>query len=209
MTDQPLSFPPAAGPSADGPGDEQLLRKVVAGDAASAQALVLRYHDPLMRYLRRLTGAANAAEDLHQQTWLSVLEHAGRFDAKAGGGFKAWLFRIATNKANDLWRKRRRERAFGGSGRGPDPDPDTHAALGVDRAEAAEEARRLADAVARLPEPQRQVLLLRYYGGLKFGEIAETLGCPLNTALGRMHKAMEKLKVLLGEDESSRKVSAP
>ena len=40
---------------------------------------------------------------------------------------------------------------------------------------------------------------MRYYGGLKFVEIAETLGCPLNTALGRMHKAMLKLKDLMDE----------
>ena len=48
-----------------------------------------------------------------------------------------------------------------------------------------------------LPESQRQVLLLRYYSNLKFVEIADMLGCPLNTALGRMHKAVLKLRVLM------------
>jgi len=50
-----------------------------------------------------------------------------------------------------------------------------------------------------LPEAQKQVLLLRYYSNLKFVEIAQMLGCPLNTALGRMHKAMLKLKQLMEE----------
>ena len=53
------------------------------------------------------------------------------------------------------------------------------------------------DAISRLPEAQRQVLMLRYYSGLKFIEIAEMIGCPLNTALGRMHKAMIKLKEMM------------
>ena len=58
---------------------------------------------------------------------------------------------------------------------------------------------RLRAAIEQLPENQRQVLLLRYYSGLKFVEIAELLGCPLNTALGRMHKAMLKLKELMSD----------
>jgi RNA polymerase sigma-70 factor (ECF subfamily) len=52
-------------------------------------------------------------------------------------------------------------------------------------------------AIEKLPENQRQVLMLRYYSNLKFVEIAELLGCPLNTALGRMHKAMIKLRQLM------------
>src|SRR2546421_286488 len=67
------------------------------------------------------------------------------------------------------------------------------------RVEAAELDRRLHDAIAKLPEGQRQVLLMRYYGNLKFVEIARMLGCPLNTALGRMHKATIKLRQMMSE----------
>jgi len=63
--------------------------------------------------------------------------------------------------------------------------------------EATEQQEKLKAAIDQLPEAQRQVLLLRYYSNLKFVEIAEMLGCPLNTALGRMHKAMLKLKQLM------------
>ena len=52
-------------------------------------------------------------------------------------------------------------------------------------------------AVEQLPQNQREIVLMRYYGNLKFVEIAEMLGCPLNTALGRMHKAMLRLKKLM------------
>ena len=63
--------------------------------------------------------------------------------------------------------------------------------------ESTEEQEKLKRAILLLPEAQRQVLMLRYYSNLKFVEIAQMLGIPLNTALGRMHKATQKLKVLM------------
>ena len=60
-----------------------------------------------------------------------------------------------------------------------------------------EQEAKLGRAIDRLPENQKQVVLLRYYSGLKFIEIAELVGCPLNTALGRMHKALLKLRELM------------
>ena len=65
--------------------------------------------------------------------------------------------------------------------------------------EGTEQEQKLKWAIEKVPEAQRQVLMLRYYSGLKFVEIAEMLGCPLNTALGRMHKAMLKLKELMAD----------
>ena len=65
--------------------------------------------------------------------------------------------------------------------------------------EATEQEQKLRAAIQQLPEAQKQVLLLRYYSNLKFIEIAEVVGCPLNTALGRMHKAMLRLKELMTE----------
>ena len=153
-----------------------------------------RYYEPLTRYLQRLAGS-EAAEELHQQTWLSVLDHLDRFDpATAGGGFKAWLFRIATNKANDHWRSGGRERVGREGLRlvtetlGPDAS---------ERMEKTETESRLQRALEQLPENQRQILLLRFYSDMKFVEIAEVLGCPLNTALGRVHKAILKLRQLM------------
>src|SRR5688572_26283351 len=91
--------------------DEKLVERMRAGSGPAGEELVRRYHQPLIRYLQRLCGNDQLAEELHQQAWLSVLEHASRFDASSGGGgFKAWLFRIATNKANDHWRSQGREK---------------------------------------------------------------------------------------------------
>jgi RNA polymerase sigma-70 factor (ECF subfamily) len=68
-----------------------------------------------------------------------------------------------------------------------------------ERLESNEQHQKLRRAIEMLPEAQKQVLMLRYYSNLKFVEIAEMLGCPLNTALGRMHKATLKLRQLMEE----------
>lgn len=174
--------------------DAALVRRLRDGQSHAGDALVRRYYQPLMRYLHRLTGSEQVAEELHQATWLSVLEHLDRFDSAAAGGFKAWLFRIATNKANDLWRSRGRERVAKAGLRLVTDEEYPEAGH---RADATEQEQQLQRAIEKLPEAQREVLLLRYYGEMKFVEIAELLGCPLNTALGRMHKAMLKLKELM------------
>jgi RNA polymerase sigma-70 factor (ECF subfamily) len=176
--------------------DEVLLHRLRGGDPAAGEALVKRYCQSLLRYLQRVAGE-QMAEELHQQTWLSVLDHVDKFDpTSTGGGFKAWLFRIATNKANDFWRSRGRERA---AKEGLRLVIDEIGPAAGDRMEGSEQAERLRTAIGQLPESQRQVLMLRYYSNLKFVDIAEILGCPLNTALGRMHKAMIKLKDLMSE----------
>ena len=181
-------------PASQAPADELLVRRLRDGESAAGETLVKRYHQPLLRYLQRLVGTENAAEELLQATWLSVLEHIEKFDASSGGGgFKAWLFRIATNKAHDTWRSRGREKIANENLKliVEEESPADY------RIEGAEEQEKLLWAIEQLPENQRQVLMLRFYSELKFVEIAQMLGCPLNTALGRMHKAMVKLKELM------------
>jgi RNA polymerase sigma-70 factor (ECF subfamily) len=177
--------------------DETLVERLRAGEAAAGETLCRRHHESLMRYLQRLVGP-DVAEELLQQTWLSVLDHIDRFSPAATnpGAFKAWLFRIATNKANDHWRSSGRERA------GRDGLRLVTESLGPDaghRLESAEMETKLQRALAQLSEAQRQLLVLRFYSDMKFVEIAEVLGCPLNTALGRVHKAILKLRQLMSE----------
>jgi RNA polymerase sigma-70 factor, ECF subfamily len=175
--------------------DEELVRRLRLGDSAAGDELVTRHGPALLRYLRRLVRNDHLAEELHQQAWTSIVEHLDRFDvSSAGGGFKAWLYRIATNKANDHWRSQGRERGAkeGLKLIGEETMPDAS-----HRADNVEQHEKLRKAIDSLPEHQRQVLMLRYYGNLKFIEIARMLGCPLNTALGRMHKAMLRLKEVM------------
>jgi RNA polymerase sigma-70 factor (ECF subfamily) len=179
------------------PTDAALIDRLRRGEAAAGESLVRKYYQPLVRYLQRLVGNEQLAEELLQQTWLSVLEHLDRFDARSiAGGFKAWLFRIATNKANDHWRSSGRERL---AKQGLRLVSDESLPPADHRLEGSEQEQKLKRAIEQLPDAQRQVLALRYYSNLKFVEIAEMVGCPLNTALGRMHKAMLKLKELMAE----------
>jgi RNA polymerase sigma-70 factor (ECF subfamily) len=190
-----LSAPVTETPRSIAESDEALIVRMRRGDNRSGEELVRRYYQPLIRYLQRLCGNDQLAEELLQQTWLSVLEHLGKFDESVTpGGFKAWLFRIATNKANDHWRSRGREKV---AKEGLKLVTDQEAPDAGYRLEGSEQEQKLKVAIEQLPEAQKQVLMLRYYGNLKFVEIAEMLGCPLNTALGRMHKAMLKLKELM------------
>jgi RNA polymerase sigma-70 factor (ECF subfamily) len=176
--------------------DEALMERLRQGDAVAGDVLVKRYYSVLVRYLHRLAGN-EVAEELLQQTWLSVLDHADKFDPQTGsGGFKAWLFRIATNKANDHWRSRGREKA---AYAGLTLVTDGAAPHAGTRIEGTEQEQKLNRAIEQLPEAQRQVLMLRYYSDMKFVDIAELLGCPLNTALGRAHKAMIRLKELMAD----------
>jgi RNA polymerase sigma-70 factor, ECF subfamily len=178
------------------PDDDTLLERVRRHDTAAGDVLVRRYHESLMRYLTRQTRSTQLAEELVQQTWLSALEHLDQYRVGSPAGFRAWLFRIATNKANDLWRSRGRERS---AHAGLRLVSDTDAPDAAGPSDDAEQRDKLRSAVDRLPDAQRQVIQMRYYAGLKFQEIADALGCPLNTALGRMHKATQKLKKLLGD----------
>ncbi|MEM1011917.1 MAG: RNA polymerase sigma factor [Planctomycetota bacterium] len=179
--------------------DDQLVAALKAGDSSAADQLVDRHTPALLGYLRRIArGDASLAEDLHQATWLSVLEHLDQFDESAAGpGFKPWLFRIATNKAHDHFRRTGRERRrVDRVANDPTLTPDDAEAADADvlRAEQAEAIRHL---VLELPDPQRRVVELRCFAGLTFKEIADTLDCPLNTALGRMHKAVKKLRLAM------------
>lgn len=182
--------------------DAALLRAFAEGEESALEALMGRYRQALFSWLLGMTANRADAEDLFQEVWFRVIRHAARFNDVS---FKAWLWKIARNLLIDFRRKRKPDLSLDAVNDEEDePLVNRLVAGGAGPAKTAElqdMTARVMQALATLPEVQRDVFLMRVQGGLAFNEIAETLGIPLNTALGRMHDAMGKLKRLLAEEE--------
>jgi RNA polymerase sigma-70 factor (ECF subfamily) len=175
--------------------DEDLLADYLDGEVAAFRALVERYHDPLLRFLIRLSGGRAAAEDVFQETFLQVHQSAATFDGSKR--FKPWLFTIAANKGRDALRRRQRRPAMSLSA-GIDADSERSFVdlLEIDvpdvseRMDQQELAAAVQRAIDRLTPRLKEVLLLAYFQKLGYQQIAEVLGIPLGTVKSRLHAAV-------------------
>ena len=167
--------------------DEALMKAYCQGETPAFDELLSRYRTPLFTTLCRLAGDRTLAEDLYQETFLRVIQHAGRFDPRQK--FSAWLYRIARNLSVDALRQRgvRLEQELDDGHEDPAPDPEQALTQ-------AEQGLAIARSLKLLPLEQREVFVMREFSGLSFNEIAEITQCPLNTVLGRMHLAVKKLR---------------
>jgi len=181
--------------------DEELLSLFRAGQRDVFGTLVRRYQRELYGYLRRYLGDADLADDVFQTTFVQVFAKAGQYEP--GRPVRPWLYAIATNQAIDAMRKIGRhptvsleqtETEADGERRGlidlleaRESDPFDN----VDQAETRELVRACLD---RLPDFLKQVILMAYYQGLKYQEIADALEIPLGTVKSRLHAAMVKLQ---------------
>jgi RNA polymerase sigma-70 factor (ECF subfamily) len=171
---------------------DELIRGLKAGRPEAFERLVRDFGDRIFRYVKRLAGE-RSAEDLTQEVFIRV--HRSIDAYRPEGRFESWLFTIASNLCIDHARRRKPEVSL--SELDEEFAPERFAADAPepgDQAEEGERHRALLKAVERLPFEQKQVFLLRQEAGLTFQEIAEMTKCPLNTALGRMHYAMEALR---------------
>jgi RNA polymerase sigma factor (sigma-70 family) len=180
--------------------DADLLRAHGAGDPHAFARLYDRYDRSSFQFIRRLLGAAHseAAEDLHQDTWVAISKSATTFDP-VQGGFPAWLFTIARRKVFDHFR--RQKLAVLASGREdaamtiPDPGPTP-----LEQVQSREAAQRLVAAVEALPLEQRGAFIMFADGGLSLGEIAAATGVAVETAKSRLRYARARLRqALVGE----------
>ncbi len=176
--------------------DAELLEAFRAGDAKAFEALVRRYQRPVLAIARRFARDEDDAEDLAQRAFINASERA---EGWRGGSFKSWLFRIVVNLAKNHLRDVSR---FDRSESAQDQEPEPTAPEAHQRLEAREEQEALREAVARLPNRQREVLLLRIDGDIPFAEIAAALGITEVNAKVNFHHAVQKLKALLKADRS-------
>lgn len=179
----------------------ELLARCQAGDRTAWDTLVDAYWQRLYGYALRATRNAELAQDLVQETFLRIVQRLGKYDDQ--GKFEAWLFRILVNLVRDHGRSVARHptqsTVIENDGQRSDITDDVAGkTLGQQLPlERQEDMDRLQDALCKLSESDRQILLLRHFSDMPFKDIARTMNCPIGTVLARAHRALGKLRILM------------
>lgn len=188
----------ASADSLEASSDESLLARYREGDGKAFEILYARHRQSLYRFLLGLSGKPELAEEVYQETWLSLIRSSSQPQARAT--FRTWLFQIARNRLIDHWRKHGAHQPLHDS-----YDEQTHAVsddasdpehlLSLSR-----DSLRLDSALQILPADQREVFLLRAHGDLDLAQIASLTETPLETVKSRLRYAQQKLRRLLAEE---------
>jgi len=186
--------------------DADLLRRYRRGNAEAFGVLYARHRLGLFRFLCGLCGDNALAEEVFQETWLSLIRSESELREQVQ--FKTWLYQIARNRLIDHWRKQGKRQAlqdeFDEQLHGEvsaEPNPEQQLSLSRDQ-------ERLQAALDDLPAEQREVFLLRAHGDLELGEIAELTRTPMETVKSRLRYALQKLRRLLADPAAAEEVSA-
>lgn len=193
------------------PDDVVLMERFRDGDRSALEALVDRHHASLVRYFHRQSRSRETAEDLAQETWLRILRAK---NYRPTARFQTYLFAIARNLWIDRYRSRKAapptvsaDREVGPEGEGarlssllPSSEPEPS-----ERASVHEEAGRIREAVAALPEGLRDVFELGEVQGLRYADVGAILDIPVGTVKSRMHAAVHRLRRVLRAPGEERK----
>jgi RNA polymerase sigma-70 factor (ECF subfamily) len=185
-------------PAPVAPSDDQLLASFAQGDRGSLEELFHRYRGLAYRVAHRLLGNEADALDAVQDGFIKALTHLAGFQGRSS--FKTWLLRVVSNASLDLGRQRGRRdtqslEALAQADR-EKQEPVVHQdpALGLHR----RDLRKVLDeALAQLPEAQRQTFVLHADAELSYREVAETLGISIGTVMSRLYYARQKLRAHL------------
>ncbi|MDA1256229.1 MAG: sigma-70 family RNA polymerase sigma factor [Chloroflexi bacterium] len=176
--------------------DEALLAHIVDADRLALECLYQRYSTRVFSLSYRMLSDQGASEEVTQDVFLNVWRRAGSY--KPGRGkFTTWLFGIAHHRAIDELRKRTRGRQRSNENVDDYINLESPEVLPADAAVANSEYATVREALMQLPEPQRAVIELSYFGGLTQAEIADKLDQPLGTVKTRMRLGLKKLRTAL------------
>ena len=177
--------------------DAKWIQRSIAGDAEAFGCLVTKYQNRLYNSMVHFLRDETEAEDVVQESFVLSFTRLAKF--KGNSSFYTWLYRIAFNTAISRGRKKRprvsveRDLGDGGTGIGGDaPAPDA-------RMESSERARQLHEALDRLSEEHRMIIVLREMDELSYEEISEILDTPVGTVRSRLHRARSQLKEELNQ----------
>lgn len=172
--------------------DEDLIERVAGGDTRAFEVLFDRHSRPAYSLAFRITGDATSANDVVQESFLSLWRTSGSYRPERGS-LRAWLLSVVHNRAVDQVRRAlvhdRRRAPFEGV-------EERREAPGRTDAEAIRrgEAESVRAVLGALPADQLRVLELAYYGGFTQSEIAEMLEMPIGTVKSRMRLGLEKMR---------------
>lgn len=174
--------------------DEDLVRRFRAGEPDAFTALVQRHQQRVYSLCVRVLGDADAAADVAQDTFLTVLRKIDGFRGDAA--FTTWLHRVAVNACYDeLRRKQRRPmlHVVGDEGREHEPGPSV-----FDHADEVAGTRDAARALAEIPVEFRVALVLADVQDMAYERIAEVLDVPVGTVKSRVHRGRIALAAAMG-----------
>jgi RNA polymerase sigma-70 factor, ECF subfamily len=169
-------------------GDEERgwILAAQRGDQAAFGVLVRRYHRIVLGVAWHLSGDADLAQDVAQESFLAAWQHLSAFRPDHDHSLRAWLCRIAHHRTVDHLRRARPHVPLDGDLVDQAPTPSTR----VQQSDVGDAVRA---AVLALPEAWRGVIVLREYEGLSYAEIASVLGIPIGTVMSRLHAARRRL----------------
>jgi len=179
--------------------DKEIVRQVLHGNTERFNELVLRYQNPLLRLAYTKLNDSVLAEDAVQETFLAAFKSLDTY--KAEFGFRTWLWTILLNQCRRHG-QRNQKKAEREISRDSDLLAEEFPSGELSpsgQAMQREQARALGMLLYRLPDVQADALRLRFFGGLKFGEIAEVMECSLSSAKGRVRTGLEKISCWLTE----------
>ncbi len=172
--------------------DEDLMALVASSDADAFEVVLERHADAAFSLAYRICGTRSLAEDIAQEAFLAVWRSGGRYD-RARGSVRTWTLGIVHNRAVDALRRsgaRERRRASDEGIEEQLEAPERTDAQAVESAVAHD----VREALVALPEEQRRVIELAYFGGFTHVEIASMLDAPIGTVKGRMRLGLRKLR---------------
>ncbi len=180
--------------------DQQLIHIYLEGHESGLQELIKRHKSKVYTSIYLLVKDQYLAEDIFQDTFIKVINtlRAGKYNEE--GKFLPWVIRIAHNLVIDYFRKEKRTPLIA-TQEGFDIFSvihilDENAEDRMIREQTHSDIRKL---IEKLPEEQKEVLIMRHYGDLSFKEIAEITEVSINTALGRMRYALNNLRKMMSE----------
>ncbi len=182
--------------------DNALVRRALKGDRKAFEMIILRYQQPLLNYLGRLTGDREQAQDFTQEVFLRVHSSLSSFEPRFK--FSTWLFKIASNFMIDFWRKKRISAVSLDRARNDEETllslqvPDAGPQVGK-KYELAQIKKRIEAALERVPKELRELFVLRHINEFSYEEIAEIKDLPVGTVKNRVFQTKEILRGLLEE----------